>query len=119
LDEIKFWHEEPVEFSILIPKNVDSEELAENLRQAGIEVLQYNRKTSDYMNCKATRKVFTKFFGAKLKWRTMKIGSWELADDSYLPEHVLAKEVLLNRNILFPRTFIKNWQLKKKDESKK
>lgn len=46
----------------------------------------------------------------------MKIGSWELADDATLLDNFPAKVVLLSRNILFPREFIKNWQLKKKEE---
>ena len=93
--------------------------MAESLRQSDVEVIQYNKKTSDYIKCKSTKKAFTELFGAKLKWRTLKIGSWELAADSHLSDNINTELVLLGRNILFPRSFIKNWQLKKKDEPEK
>jgi len=65
------------------------------------------------MRCRATKKAFTALFGIKLKWRTMKIGSWELFGEGKIPDNIAAKEILLHTNILFPRNFIKNWRIKK------
>jgi len=79
------------------------------LSSLDIEIIHSDYRTSDYIKCKATKKVFNHIFKTKLKWRTVKIGSWELQTDGTLPEDLKAKQLLLRRNVLFPKDFIKNW----------
>lgn len=80
------------------------------LEAEGVEVKQFNPKTSDYIRCRASKKVFCKLFDVRLRWRKMTIGAWELDGEGSLPEGI--KECLLDRNILFPPDMIKNWRIR-------
>ena len=109
MEKITFWQTEPVEFHLLVPRITNLQELLDALKDEGVEVTQSDLRTSDYIRCRATKKVFCKLFNVKLRWRKFTIGSWELDGEGSLPDGV--KECLLNRNILFPPDMIKNWRI--------
>ena len=100
-----FFNSNPVEFNILVPKDTDRQVLQKALEEEGIAVSQ-NTPRSDYIRCKADKKTFCRVFNTKLRWKTMRVGSWELKDEGHIPESLKVKEVHLHRNILLPTKFI-------------
>lgn len=100
-----FFNSNPVEFSILVPRGTDRQVLQKALEEDGITVSQ-NTHTSDYIRCETDKKTFCRVFNTRLRWKTMRVGSWELKDDGCIPDTLGIKEVHLHRNILLPIKFI-------------
>jgi len=103
-----------VEFSVLVDKSKNWDETVERLKQEGVEIVRNNAKVSDYLDCVADRKIFCRLFKAKLRYKTMKVGSFELKAPGEIPKDLPIKLVLLKRNIMLPSKFIKLSNIKKK-----
>jgi len=95
-----------------VPRGTDRKALRSSLEAQGISVVEESRH-SDYLKCRTDKKTFSQVFGVGLRWKSMRVGSWELKDDGNIPDYLKIKEIHLHRNILLPINFITRKVIKK------
>lgn len=95
-----------VEFCLLIDRKGDWSETLQALKSEGVEVIRENAKVSDYVDCRTSRRNFCRIFKTRLKYKTMKVGAFELKKPGEIPPSFPIKLVALKRDIMLPPKFV-------------
>jgi len=94
-----------LQFSLLAADR-DRDALEAALLSLGVTIKDSSPKTSDYVRCEMSVKDFCRLFNIKLRYKTMRVGGFEIKSGGEIPDGLPVKSVLLHRDILLPYGFL-------------